>query len=78
MKIAAVQLVKEANVEMLLHSLGVRALLEDNTVRGVFIENKCGREALLADVVIDATGDGDIAASLQGLNLKSHWVKCFR
>jgi len=63
MKVAAVQLVKEANVEMLLHSLGVRALLEDNTVRGVFIENKCGREALLADVVIDATGDGDIAAS---------------
>jgi hypothetical protein len=43
---------------MQLHSLGVRALVEENRVKSVFIENKNGREVLLADIVIDATGDG--------------------
>jgi hypothetical protein len=31
-------------------------------VRGVIVENKSGREAILARVVIDCTGDGDVAA----------------
>jgi hypothetical protein len=34
--------------------------LEGKTIRGVFIENKSGRAAILAKVVIDCTGDGDI------------------
>jgi len=34
--------------------------VDGNTVRGVFIENKSGRQAILAKVVIDCTGDGDL------------------
>jgi hypothetical protein len=34
--------------------------MDENTVRGVFIENKSGRFAILAKVVIDCTGDGDL------------------
>jgi hypothetical protein len=34
--------------------------MENNTVRGVIVENKAGRQALLGKVVIDATGDGDL------------------
>ncbi|HWL47644.1 MAG TPA: FAD-dependent oxidoreductase, partial [Sphingomonadaceae bacterium] len=35
---------------------------EGNTVTGVIVENKSGRQAILADVVIDASGDADVAA----------------
>jgi hypothetical protein len=35
---------------------------EGNEIRGVIFESKSGRQAVLADVVIDATGDGDIFA----------------
>jgi hypothetical protein len=35
--------------------------MEGNTIRGVIVESKAGREAILAKRVIDATGDADIA-----------------
>ena len=54
-------LVEEAGVTPLLHRLGVAPILEHNAVRGVIIESKAGRQAILAKRVIDATGDADIA-----------------
>ncbi|MBQ2809027.1 MAG: FAD-dependent oxidoreductase, partial [Bacteroidaceae bacterium] len=42
------------------HSMGVRPIMEGNELKGVIFESKEGRKALLAKVVIDATGDGDI------------------
>ena len=51
----------EAGVKLYLHSWGTRPIMDGNTVRGVFIENKSGRQALLAKVVIDCTGDGDLS-----------------
>ncbi len=53
-------MMEEAGVKLYLHSWGVRPIVEGNTVRGVFIENKSGRQAVLAKVVIDSTGDGDL------------------
>lgn len=47
---------------MLYHCWGARPILEGDTVRGVIFESKEGRKAVLAKVVIDATGDGDIFA----------------
>lgn len=41
---------------------GPGPILEGDTVRGVIFESKEGRKAVLAKVVIDATGDGDIFA----------------
>jgi hypothetical protein len=35
--------------------------MDGNTIRGVIVENKSGRQAILAKRVIDATGDADIA-----------------
>ncbi len=46
----------------LFHSFFCEAIKEGNTVRGVIIENKSGRQAVLAKVVVDATGDADVAA----------------
>lgn len=54
---------EEAGGELLLHSLGCKAIVEGNQVKGVFFESKSGRQAILAKTVIDTTGDGDIYAS---------------
>jgi len=53
-------MVAESGAGLLLHSWGTRPIVEGNTVKGVFFESKSGRQAILAKVVIDSTGDGDM------------------
>ena len=50
----------EAGVELLLHSWVVAPILEGNTLKGVLVETKSGRQAILGKIVIDSTGDGDL------------------
>jgi hypothetical protein len=57
------QLVVEAGVDLIFHLWGADALVEDGRLTGVAFQSKAGRRAVLADVVIDATGDGDVLAS---------------
>jgi hypothetical protein len=52
----------EAGVEFWYHVLMTDAIVEDGCVRGVVVESKAGREAILAKVVVDCSGDGDVAA----------------
>ena len=54
-------LVQEAGITPLLHRLCVAPVLEGRSLKGVIVESKAGREAILARRVIDATGDADIA-----------------
>jgi hypothetical protein len=61
-KVAALNMIKKEGVELLLHSLVVGPMLDGSRVTGVIVESKSGRQAIAADIVIDATGDGDIAA----------------
>jgi hypothetical protein len=56
-------MVVEAGVDLLLHSWGTRPIMDGNKVIGVFFESKSGRQAILAKVVIDSTGDGDMFVS---------------
>jgi hypothetical protein len=56
-------MVAESGAVLLLHSWGTRPIMEGNSVKGVFFESKSGRQAILAKVVIDSTGDGDIFVS---------------
>ncbi len=60
-KLVADQLVQEAGVHTMLHRLFVAPVMEGDTIRGVIVEGKSGREAILGKRVIDATGDADIA-----------------
>ena len=60
-KVVADELVREAGVEPLLHCLAVGALVRDGRIGGVVTESKSGRQAIVAERVIDATGDADIA-----------------
>ena len=57
-------MVEEAGVKLLLHSWASRAIAENNRVRGMVFESKSGRQAILADITIDTTGDGDMFASV--------------
>lgn len=61
-KFVALDMAREAGVRMLLYSWVAAPLLEGGRLIGVLVENKSGRQALLARAVIDATGDADVAA----------------
>lgn len=60
-KVVADTLVREAGVAPLLHCMAVAAIMDGPTIRGVITESKSGRQAILAQRVIDATGDADVA-----------------
>lgn len=62
-KYVMVEMIEEAGVDVFLHCWGVDAIVTGNTVRGVVFESKSGRQAILAKMVVDATGDGDLFAA---------------
>jgi hypothetical protein len=61
MSYLATRMLREAGVEVLLSALVTDPIMEGNTIKGVFVEHKSGREAITAKVVIDATGEADVA-----------------
>ena len=56
-------MVAEAKIDVRLHSWFSRAIVEDGAIKGVIVESKEGRQAILGKIVVDATGDLDVAAS---------------
>jgi hypothetical protein len=62
MRIIWQRMLDEAGVTCLCHLAAGDPLLADGRIRGVLADTKRGRRALLARIVIDATGDGDVAA----------------
>jgi hypothetical protein len=61
-KQAALEMLQEAGAQLLLYSLLADPIVLNGCIQGVIVENKSGRQALLAKVVVDATGDADVAA----------------
>ncbi|NWG13970.1 MAG: FAD-dependent oxidoreductase [Acidobacteria bacterium] len=55
------RLLREAGVELLVSTYVTDPIMEGTTVKGLFVENKSGRGAIKAKVVIDATGEADVA-----------------
>jgi hypothetical protein len=55
------EMLTEEKVELLMHSLAVDVLKEGDAVKGVIVENTSGRMAVMGKVIIEATGEGDIA-----------------
>jgi len=62
-KIALEEMLVKEGVKLLYYTLVCKAVVENDTVIGVIVENKSGRGFIKAKRVIDATGDGDVAAS---------------
>ncbi len=60
-KLTAQQMIKEENIDLFLHAYISDCRLENGKITHIVFESKSGTQALQADYVIDATGDGDIA-----------------
>ncbi|RDI26041.1 FAD dependent oxidoreductase [Pseudacidovorax intermedius] len=57
------EMVREAGVDLILHAWMVAPVVEDGRVTGAIFESKQGRRAILAHVVVDTTGEGDLYAA---------------
>jgi len=62
-KCAADDLLTGRGVDILFHALAVDARMDEGgAIQALIIETKSGRRAVLADIFIDCSGDGDLAA----------------
>jgi hypothetical protein len=61
MKLLLEEMVAEAGVKVLYYTFYCDTLMEGRTAIGGIIQNKSGRQAILAKRVIDCSGDGDAA-----------------
>lgn len=62
LKIVLAQMVQDYHITVYCGCTVCDAVVDQNTVKGVIFESKEGRRAILADMVIDCTGDGDVFA----------------
>ena len=62
----ALKMMEESGVRAMLSAYAADPIVEGGRIRGVFVESKSGRQAVLAKVVIDATGEADVARRAGG------------
>ncbi len=63
MKYILDRIVLEAGVDLLLHTVFVGVSRKGSRVDGIVLHNKSGFHSVSADIIIDGTGDGDVAVS---------------
>ncbi len=73
-KNASNALVLESGVSLRLHSWFSKVLVEDGVIKGVICDSKAGRQALLAEIVIDTTGDLDVGAAAGVAHTKGSFI----
>lgn len=61
LKTVMLEMLEEAGVDLMLYTTASDVIMQGTELKGIIIESKSGREAVLADIIIDASGDGDIA-----------------
>lgn len=61
LKLVCQRMVLEAGAQILYHTLVTGVMKDGDRLTGIQVTHKAGSEKLSADVVIDASGDGDIA-----------------
>lgn len=70
-KVVADTLVGESDIYPMLHRAFVSPIMDGDTIQGIIVESKAGREAILGNRVIDATGDADVAHRAGALTIKT-------
>ena len=65
LKTLSLTMVQEQKVDLILHSWATEPIVEDGIVRGAIFESKSGRQAILAKVVVDTTGDADLLSQAE-------------
>ena len=63
LKIFLDEFMKENRVDLLLHSFVNEVIMNEDRIEAVIIQTKNGPVAVKAEVIIDTTGDGDVAFS---------------
>jgi hypothetical protein len=71
LKIVWIDLLEEAGVTTLTHSMAAMPILEGDAVRGCFFESKSGRLAVTAANTVDCTGEADLAHRA-GADVREH------
>jgi len=61
LKIVLEEMALTSGCGLLYHIFATKPIMEGNTVKGVMIESKSGRSAIMSRITIDATGDADIS-----------------
>lgn len=56
------RMMREAGVRFLFNTYAGDPVMDGNRITGLFVENKNGTGAIRSEVVVDATGDADVAA----------------
>jgi len=62
LKSVLLDLAVESQAKLVLHSFLGGVITKENEIKGVIVQSKSGEGRILAKVVIDATGDGDVAS----------------
>lgn len=62
LKILMLHMLYEAGVTVRLYTTFSDVIMDGNRVTGIITETKSGRKAILCKMLVDSTGDGDIAA----------------
>jgi len=70
LKFVLEEMVLEAGGKILYFTLVEDVIMEGEELRGIVVANKSGRQAVFSKIVIDSTGDGDVAA-LAGVPFES-------
>ncbi|EEF23912.1 conserved hypothetical protein [Ricinus communis] len=73
-KRAAYDMIAEAKIKLRTHSWFSSAIVEGGAIKGVICQTKEGMQAILGDVVIDTTGDLDVAASAGASHVESNFI----
>jgi hypothetical protein len=60
-KYVALKTVIDAGTDILFHTYFSEVIKSGDALEGIIVENKSGRQAIFGTVVVDATGDGDVA-----------------
>jgi hypothetical protein len=70
----AYDLIREAGVKLRTHSWFSHTIVEDGVVKGVVCQTKAGQQAIMGDVIIDTTGDLDVAASAGAAHIEDNFL----
>lgn len=60
-KTVALEMLTEAGVDVRFYTFCAGVVMDGDRIRGIITESKSGREAILGKIVIDCTGDADVA-----------------
>lgn len=60
-KTVGLEMLVESKVDVLFYTFFAGVVMDGDALKGVIIESKAGREVILAKVVIDCSGDADVA-----------------